>query len=223
MQQTLFGSWEGKRTHTKPCSIAKRRAQTEDEEPTQTLFGPVETKSQARRRAKRIVQLLGAIEDGPEAIRSCENHIDTLQYFIERSLQVELDPNDRDGLQRLVGDTEEVLTESDCEEMRSNPQIWRPYLVGWLGARIGEMYAAALHPKEVAHLRQMQEGIREEASAIVAAVADAQAELVALKAIGTLPEDIAQRYALTPDCARKVRSTEPNGFSSACICGPPPA
>jgi len=86
------------------------------------------------------------------------------------------------------------------------------------------MYAAALHPKEVAYLRQMQESIREEAVAIIAGVADAQAELAALKAIGPLPEDIAQRYALTPHCvARKMRSTEPDSFSRARICGPPPA
>jgi len=151
---------------------------------------------------------LGAIEDAPEAIRSCKNHIDTLQYFIERSVQVKLDPNDRDGLQRLVGDTEEVLTEADCEEMRSNLEIWRPYLVGWIGARAGEMYAAALHPKEIAYLRQMQESIHEEAVAIAEGVEGAQAELAALKAIGQLPEDIAQRYALTPDGSR--RESAPN-------------
>src|SRR5260370_40570817 len=172
MQQTFFGSWEEKRAHTKPCSIARRGDPIEDEEPLQTLFGRVETKAQSRRRAKRIVQLGGAIEDGPEAIRCCESHIDALQYFIQRSLQVELDPNDRDSLQRLVGDTEEVLTESDCEEMRSKPHIWRPYLVGWIGARAGEMYAAALHPKEVVYLRQLQESIREDAGAIIAGVAD---------------------------------------------------
>lgn len=129
-----------------------------------------------------MVQLLGAIEDGPEAIRCCENHIDALEYFVQRSLRVELDSNDRDGLQRLVGDTEEVLTESDCEEMRSNPQIWRPYLVGWLGARADEMYAATLHPKEVAYLHQMQESIREEALAIASGVEEAHSEQAALNA-----------------------------------------
>ncbi len=125
MQQTLFGSCENTCGKARTRSISKRRQQIDEGEPLLTLFGLVETKAQARRRAKRIVQLLGAIEDAPEAIRSCKNHIDTLRYFIERSLQVKLDPNDRDGLQRLVGDTEEVLTEADCEEMRSNLEIWR--------------------------------------------------------------------------------------------------
>ncbi len=208
MQQTLFGPCKNPWGKARTRSISKRRQQIDEGEPLLTLFGLVETKAQARRRAKRIVQLLGAIEDAPEAIRSCKNHIDTLQYFIERSVQVKLDPNDRDGLQRLVGDTEEVLTEADCEEMRSNLEIWRPYLVGWIGARAGEMYAAALHPKEIAYLRQMQESIHEEAVAIAEGVEGAQAELAALKAIGQLPEDIAQRYALTPDGSR--RESAPN-------------
>jgi hypothetical protein len=169
------------------------------------LFGLVETKAQARRRAKRIVQLSGAVEEAPGVISSCGNHIDTLRYFIERSLQVELHPNDRDGLQRLLGDTEEVLTEADCEEMRSNPEIWRPYPVGWIGARAGEMYAAALHSKEIAYIREVQPSIREEITSIVAAVEIAQTELAALKAIGPLPEAVAQHYALTPEGNRGSR------------------
>jgi hypothetical protein len=212
MQQTLFGYCEttGGKARTRP--ISKRSPQIDEGEPLRTLFGLVETKAQARRRAKRIVQLLGAIEDAPDVMSSCENHIDILRYFIERSLQVELHPDDRDGLQRLLGDTEEVLTEADCEEMRSNPKIWRPYPVGWIGARAGEMYAAALHPKEIAYLREIQQSILDEVASIVAGVEDAQTELAALKAIGPLPEAIAQHYALTPEGNRRsdhVQKEEP--------------
>ena len=86
-----------------------------------------------------------------------------------------------------------------------------PYLVGWIGARTGEIYAAALHPKEIAYLRQMQESIHEEAVAIAEGVEGAQAELAALKAIGQLPEDIAQRYALTPDGSHRESAANKPG------------
>lgn len=185
-----------------------RHAQRWETSKIQTLFGPIETKAQARKRAQRIVHLLGAIEEAPQAIRCCESHTEALEYFIERSLQVQLDPNDRDGLQRLIGDTEEVLTEEDCNEMRSNQEIWRPYLVGWIGARPGDMYAAALHPKEVDYLHNVQESVREDMEVVASGVQECQAELAALKALGPLPEDIAQRYALTPE---GDRSTTPAG------------
>ncbi len=203
MQETLFECTESPREERKGrTSQDKRHESTKCTEPVQGLFGPVENKAQARKRAQRIVVLLGAIAEAPQAIHCCNSHIEALEYFIDKSLRVQLDPNDRDGLLRLIGDTEEVLTEEDCEEMRSNPQIWRPYIHGWIGARPGDMYAAALHPKEVAYLRDTQENLRAEPAAILEGEKNCQAELAALRAIGPLPQDVAHRYALTPEGSR---------------------
>ncbi len=200
MQQTLFGPRDATHAGEKQkISIPRRCSNPDDDEPIQTLFGLLETKAQARRRARRIVRLLGAIEDAPEAIQCCQYHVDMLEYFIQRSLSMQLDANDRDGLQRLIGDTEEVLTREDCDEMASNPKIWRPVPAGWPGRRTGDMYAAALHPKEIDYLREMQNHLREEWTAIAASVEDCQAELVTLQAMGPLPAEIAQRYALTSE------------------------
>ncbi len=199
MQQTLFGPSEPREAGKKQkISVARRRDDVEGAEPLQTLFGPVETRAQARRRAPRIVRLLGAIEDAPEAIKCCQHHIEKLEYFIQRSLRVQLDPNDRDGLQRLIGDTEEVLTQEDCDQMVSNLEVRRPFPAGWPGARRGDIYAAALHPKEIDYLRGMQDSLREDLIAIAAGAEDCKAELAALRAIGPLQEEIAERYALTP-------------------------
>ncbi len=132
MQPTLFGPTDATQAGKKQkIRIPRRCSNLDDDEPIQTLFGLLETKAQARRRARRIVRLLGAIEDAPKAIQCCQYHVDILEYFIQRSLSMQLDANDRDGLQRLIGDTEEVLTREDCDAMVSNPKIWRPVPAGW--------------------------------------------------------------------------------------------
>jgi len=168
----------------------------------QTLFGPVEAQPQARRRALRMKELLGAIEEGPEEVKSCNCHVEMLGYFIARSETLRLDPNDHDGLLRLIGATEDLLTEEDCQQMRSNRQIWTPYPTGWIGTVEGDMYPVALHPKEVEYLLLLQAEIREHISAVRAGLLACQAELGALQAIGPLPDDIAQRYGLTREGTR---------------------
>lgn len=166
-------------------------------EPKRTLFGVIETKAQAGKRAQQLVQLIGAVEDAPVAIECHRSHIDVLAYFIERSKRAALDLNDRDGLLRMVGDTQELLTERECLAMRKNEMIWRPYPLGWLGSRPGQMYAAALHRKEIAYLRTLQKELREEIEAITEGAAQCQAELELLRAVGPLPNDVAERYGLT--------------------------
>lgn len=200
MQPTLFGAFavEPSAPRRESGPTERRRArETTETELEQTLFEPVESRAQARQRAQRMVQLHAAINDAPEAIASCRYHGEILDYFIARSANAELDPNDRDGLLRLVGAIQFLLSEDDCQQMREKQEIWRPYPRGWIGARDGDMYAAALHPKEIAYLRQLQEQAREEERAISESMEQWKDELLRLKGIGPLPEKIAERYALT--------------------------
>jgi hypothetical protein len=201
MQHTLFGPLATSspvHTEARPTSVPVSRRRGEPDEPELTLFGIVETKKQARIRAQRIVRLIGAIEDVPETLACYENDIRTLEYFIERSARGTLDPNDRDGLLRFVGDLQELLTEDDCREMNDKPEIWKPHPARWLGNPPGELYAAALHPKEIAYLRHLQEERRHEMTDLSAGAAASRSELDKLKAIGPLPDDVAGRYSLTP-------------------------
>jgi hypothetical protein len=144
------------------------------------------------------VRLIGAIEEAPEILACYENDIGTLEYFVERGTTGTLTPNDRDGLLRFVGDIEEILTEDDCREMRDHPDIWKSFPAGWPGTLLGELYAAALHPKEIAYLRQRQEERRQEIAAVLAGAEEARTELAQLKSICPLPDDVARRYSLTP-------------------------
>jgi hypothetical protein len=204
MQASLFGdtvppvSQEDTHHELRPEKKTKRRREIA-EEPEHTLFGIAETKAQARRRAREIVQLLGAIEDAPQALECRAGQIETLQYFVDRSKEIALSLNDLDSLGRLIGDTEELLTDGERRAMRRNEKIWRPIPIGWIGARPGEMYPAALHRKEIAYLRQVQRELRQEITEIRDGTEECKAALDALRAVGPLPEDIAQRYALTPD------------------------
>jgi len=200
MQPTLFGPLEPSNQvgagRPKPYRVP--RHYNEPDEPETTLFGLVETKAQARRRAQRIVRLIGTIEEAPEILACYENDIRTLEYFIERGTTGTLTPNDRDGLLRFVGDIEEILTEDDCREMRDHPDIWKSFPAGWPGTLLGELYAAALHPKEIAYLRERQEERRQEMTDVLAGAEEARTELDKLKSICPLPDDVATRHGLTP-------------------------
>jgi hypothetical protein len=206
MQASLFDdafSQPATKHGSEPQKQIRHRRESPDE-PVQTLFGIVETKAQARRRAREIVRLLGAVEDAPQAIDCRTAQIDTIQYFVDRSQQIALDLNDLDALQRLVGDTEELLTDGERRAMHRNEKIWRPYPIGWLGARFGQMYPAALHRKEIAYLRKVQQELRQEITDIQDGAEEAAQVLEALRALGPLPDDIARHYALTPTGHRSV-------------------
>lgn len=198
MQASLFPEEISPRCSEVRSVPAKRAYRPEPTEPEHTLFGIVETKTQARKRAQEMVRLIGAIDDAPVAIECRAEHIAALAYFIERSNKVALDPNDLDGLMRMVGDTQELLSEGECRAMR-NKNIWRMYPLGWIGTRPGDMYPAALHPKEIHYLRQVQDELREEMEAIREGAELCKADLGRLRAVGPLPEDVAKRYSLTPN------------------------
>jgi len=160
----------------------------------QSLFGPVETKREAIQRAKRIRELRSAIRDAPNAIACCHSDVQLFDYFIERSRQISLDANDLDGLQRFIGEPEELLTERDCRAMRKNLSIWRDFPEGWPGARAGDKYPAALHPKEIAYLRRLQKERAADVDVIRSARKRVKAELAALESLGPLPDDVAAKY-----------------------------
>src|SRR5574340_842576 len=92
-----------------------------------TLFGVTETKQEQRERAKTLAELYAATRDAPDAIACRKGQIDQLTYFIDKSNRRRLDPNDLDGLQRLIGETDELLTKADCASMRRNRKIWKPF------------------------------------------------------------------------------------------------
>jgi hypothetical protein len=137
MQQALFEDVKLLDREPQPRrEPAKRSRPAETAEPKRTLFGVIETKTQARKRAQEIVRLIGAVEDAPAAIECNHSHIHVLAYFIERSERAALDLNDLDGLTRMVGDTQHLLTERECLAMRKNEKIWRPsHLDGWAPGR----------------------------------------------------------------------------------------
>ncbi len=126
-----------------------------------TLFGIAESDAAATKRARAIAALITNLEEIPELIEIRRHDIRALAYFIRRSSEVKLDPNDLDGLGRLVGPTEDLLTARDWQQLRRR-KIWREYPPGYLGMRPGSVYPAALHEKEIAYLREMQELCRNE-------------------------------------------------------------
>ena len=205
MQTTLFDIAIAESSGTPPepeqpkSSCPKRSAQPKQlVRVEQTLFGVVENDRAAAQRAKCIVTLVSDIENAPEFIDQRKGLIQSLAYYIRRSKQIRLDPNDRDGLLRLVGDIEEVLTDADRRSMHER-KIWRPYPKGWLGVREGSRYAAALHEKEIRYLQELQDDCRQDIKAARAELKQNQTELVKLRAVAPLPPKIAERYGLTPD------------------------
>ena len=58
-------------------------------------------------------------------------------------------------------------------QMHEREDIWKPYPPGWLGKLRGEVYAAALHFKEIAWLVHLQDERRNEIADLSAAVQEA--------------------------------------------------
>ena len=168
--------------------------------PTQTLFGIVESKSEARARAKELVKIHGAIREAPEAMEVREGQAAQLAYFIKRSDACQLDLNDKDGMMRTIGLLDDMLDEADCAFMRRHKKWWRKVPKGWLGCKGGDhYYCTKLHPKEISYLREQIADLQAEIEAIQEAVPALKIQLAELAAVAPLPEDIAKHYALTVD------------------------
>lgn len=163
------------------------------------LFGAVESKSESRERAKKLVFLYSTLREAPGALEVRRGQVADLQYFIDRSAKSKMDPNDWDGLHRLIGDPEELLTEADCRAMRRKKHIWKPYPYEWLGSGPGQTFPSEMHPKEIAYLKSQQDFIKDEIESIELRVPEIKQEIVELRLIGPLPEDTAERYKLTVD------------------------
>lgn len=182
---------------TKPRKLAPQRgrAQPEPEELKLTLFGLEETKLAANKRAKRISNLITEIQDAPQLIAWREADIQTLGYFIEKSRKVQLSPNDLDGLHRFV-DMSDLLTDADRKQMKRR-KVWRRLPKGWPGAKPRDTYPAALHNKEVRHLRDLQKFCKEEIELATEELKQNQSELERLRKVCPLPKDIAEQHQLT--------------------------
>ena len=172
-----------------------------------------EGKRESAERARNLVSLYQALREAPGVIESCQGHVGVLQYFIDRSNAKKLDPNDRDGLGRTVGDLEELLTERDCAAMRRNKKLWKKYPYGWLGSPPGSEYCCQLHPKEVAYLEEQKEEQLTMAEAVQMNIPFIKEEIAALRLIGPLPEKVAERYKLTVD-GREKRKDETQSRST---------
>jgi hypothetical protein len=164
----------------------------------QTLFGTIENKAEARERAQKMAELYDALREAPEALDCRRVQIGDLTYFIERSNACKLDLNDHDGLHRLIGDPEELITARDCAFMRRHKRWWRKTPKGYLGYSAA-IYCATLHPKEIKYLEDQRIWIQDEIDSIETNVPIIREQVKALKAVAPLPEDIAKRHGLTVD------------------------
>jgi hypothetical protein len=157
----------------------------------------MESRTEARQRAKQIHELLSTLEDAPSAISERESLATTLEYFVKKSNACQLTCDDLDGLMRLGMDTADLATEKEQEEWDANPAIRRPYPPGWGGALPGWTYPAQLHPKEVAYMQATIAGLRKEEQTIKRNGNSLRAELEELRAVGDLDPKDAKRYNLT--------------------------
>ena len=166
-----------------------------------TLFGVIESKTEAKQRAERMSLLIARIDDAPDERKCIRSQYNCLTYFIDRAQAKKLDPNDLDGLQRSIGDLSDLLTAKDAAEMEANPRIWKHYTgkwEGWAGALPRHRFCITLHKKEIDYLRE----VRDEQTGLMIALRHAlnsyRRELTQLRAVADLPEEIAKRYQLTP-------------------------
>lgn len=160
-----------------------------------SLF-PMETKTEARQRAKKIFELLASLRDAPVAIECREGQIGALMYFVTRAAHRKLDANDNDGLQRLIGNLEELISSRDAAFMRRHRRWWKPLPDGWPGSG---HYCTTLHPKEMRYLNGQVHELQSEIEKIKANVPDIEAELESLRQHGPLPAEIAEKSRLTMD------------------------
>jgi hypothetical protein len=162
-----------------------------------TLFGVIETKTEMRNRAKQIFALLASLRDAPGAVEARTGQIMDLRYFIDRSQKRKMGPNDWDGLHRLIGDPEELLTDAEKRAHVKNPKNLKPYKYGWMNRPPGELWVCCLHRKEIAYLVSQIDFLKGEIETIKGNVVTIREELKHLREIGPLAKDVADRYGLT--------------------------
>lgn len=163
-----------------------------------TLFGIMESKTEARDRARSLRDLYSSLRDAPDVLACRRSLVDQIQTFIDRSNAKTFDLNWHDGLVRLTG-LEELLTERDCAQMRNNKKLWKWYKPGWLGSHGPVRYCCQLHPKEIAYLERQMAEIQHEIDNIEINVPLLKEQAEALRAVGPFPKELAERYQLTED------------------------
>lgn len=172
-----------------------------------TAFGWVsfrrESRTELKERARELSYLHSQLTDAPYAIEVRRGQIGDVRYFIDRARAKKMDVNDHDGLQRLIGQPEDLLTQRDCREMM-DPKLWRwspPGTEWWAGSS----YCITLHRKQTAYLQRQVDWIQEEIDCIEADLPEIKARIEKLRGVGPLPEDIATRHQLNVDGSLKLR------------------
>jgi hypothetical protein len=166
-----------------------------------TLFGVIESKTEAKKRAERISLLVSRIADGPDDRKCIRSQYNQITHFVTKAKAKKMDPNEHDGLQRTIGDLSGLLTEKECAEMRDNPRIWKAYtgdFAGWCGSTPRDRYCTTLHKKEIAYLEECRAEVVSNMLNLREALSSYRRELAELRALADLPEEIAKRYQLTP-------------------------
>lgn len=169
-----------------------------------TPFGLVATRSESRTqlkaRAKEMSGLQSALRDAPEEIEARRGQVLDLQYFVDRSNAKKMDPNDHEGLQRLIGQPEDLLTLREANAWARKQGVWRntPDGMTWWA---GKMYCTMLHPKEIAYLKQQIAWLQEIIDSVAAGAIEIEKRIAELWAEGSLPDDIAKQYHVTQRAA----------------------
>jgi hypothetical protein len=167
------------------------------------LFGAMESKRESVVRAKKLVELYDSIRDAPDALDIRKGQVFQLQCFIDRSNKCGFDANWWDGLQRAIGDPEELLTGRDIAAMRRDKSYWKKSQWNHLCCPKGSIYRCKLHPKEIALLETYKAEVQDELDAINHNLPLLKAEVEKLCAVGSLPKDVADQYRLTEDGREK--------------------
>lgn len=169
-----------------------------------------ETKKDAIERAKRLQFLQMRIAETPSTLEALHGNMGDIEFFIKRSLQGTFDCHCHDGLQRLPHSFEEM-----CDVPGHEYDAW---------VRNEAPYRNKLHPATITVLNQSKELCRSMIANGKARLPEMEAEVHRLKAVGPLPEDVANKCRLTIDgelaalsmvVSETASATDPNGTTEA--------